>query len=453
MTAPAREGAHGRGVSIWVLGLLFGPLALLIGARAAIADNSYLWHITAGRIQLETGRVLATDPFSFTAQGAPWRTQSWLAELAYGWSVDRWGIEAGRWVAPLAGGVFFLIVAVILGRHLRVGFAMAALTAMTATLTIAYMNPRPVVFSYLTLALVVLASQHPGLRWTIPITTWLWAGLHGSYILAVVFLGLEWVRTRDSGFLKIGAVSLVASQLTAHGLALNGVLIEFVGGRDALARISEWRPPELLSWPSPPVLVGLVLLVAYASRRNVTWREGVPLVMWFLFGLTAVRSIPVMWIALLPQLSTYSAEWEGTVGDRARLPAPVLAVAGVGVLAISLLVPYEAGLDEEVFPIEAASRLTEPRVFHADAVGGYLIYSQWPDRLVYIDDRAELFQDQYVAFADTYDVREDWRGEFDKWSIDQALLPRDATLAQLLRSEGWGASYEDVEFVVLDRPQ
>ncbi len=55
-------------------------IVALIAARS-ISDNSFLWHIRAGAVQLADERVILSEPFSFTMLGAPWRTQSWLVEL------------------------------------------------------------------------------------------------------------------------------------------------------------------------------------------------------------------------------------------------------------------------------------------------------------------------------------------------------------------------------------
>ena len=52
--------------------------------------------LRAGELQLEIGRVLTTDPFSFTAGGEAWRTQSWLAELGYAWLEDVTGVVGNR---------------------------------------------------------------------------------------------------------------------------------------------------------------------------------------------------------------------------------------------------------------------------------------------------------------------------------------------------------------------
>ncbi|MEX0946687.1 MAG: hypothetical protein WD064_04920, partial [Acidimicrobiia bacterium] len=78
--------------------ILLPLFAAVIAARLPVRDNSYLWHVRAGTLQIERGEVLTTDPFSFTAMGRPWRTQSWLADLLYGWADNLWSLET---VTPL----------------------------------------------------------------------------------------------------------------------------------------------------------------------------------------------------------------------------------------------------------------------------------------------------------------------------------------------------------------
>ena len=67
---------------VWLLAPF---VALVAPLSRPISDNSFLWHVRAGTVQLDLGEVLRADPFSYTSGGEPWRTQSWLAELGYGW--------------------------------------------------------------------------------------------------------------------------------------------------------------------------------------------------------------------------------------------------------------------------------------------------------------------------------------------------------------------------------
>src|SRR3954464_5653563 len=68
--------------------------ALAAFSPGVLNDSDTYWHIRAGEWMLAHRQVLRADVFSYTAGGAPWLTQEWLAEIvmALGWA-------AGGWVA------------------------------------------------------------------------------------------------------------------------------------------------------------------------------------------------------------------------------------------------------------------------------------------------------------------------------------------------------------------
>ena len=109
--------------------------------------------------------------------------------------------------------------------------------------------------------------------------------------------------------------------------------------------------------------------------------------------------------------------------------------------------------DDELFPVSAVAALAPGPLFHGDAVGGYLIYAAWPDRLVYTDDRAELYgEERFQEFVDVRAGRDGWQDVFESHGIDQALLAADATgLQEVLAASGWSERYRDTDFVVLSR--
>jgi hypothetical protein len=124
----------------------------------------------------------------------------------------------------------------------------------------------------------------------------------------------------------------------------------------------------------------------------------------------------------------------------------------VSVIVVPWAIPIEGGLDDELFAVEAVESLRPGPAFHDDAVGGYLIYASWPERLVYIDDRAELYGDSFIEFVKARDADQIWRDVFDRYSIEQALLKHDDRLSQVLLAEGWRPVFEDDRFVVLVSP-
>ena len=81
-----------------------------------------------------------------------------------------------------------------------------------------------------------------------------------------------------------------------------------------------------------------------------------------------------------------------------------------------------------------------------------MIYSQWPDRQVFIDDRAEVHGAE--GFEELLAVErgsERWRGVFESSPITEVLLTlsRAENLADELAEEGWSETYRDEYFVVM----
>src|SRR4051812_35584025 len=66
--------------------------ALAAFAPGLLNDSDTYWHISAGQWMLAHHQLLRADVFSYTAAGAPWHTQEWLAEIlmALAWKADGW---------------------------------------------------------------------------------------------------------------------------------------------------------------------------------------------------------------------------------------------------------------------------------------------------------------------------------------------------------------------------
>ena len=63
------------------------PLLLFIGLGAFVwltpAQNDTWWHLRHGQAMWETGSLLRTEPFSYTALGHEFRNYWWLSQLAF----------------------------------------------------------------------------------------------------------------------------------------------------------------------------------------------------------------------------------------------------------------------------------------------------------------------------------------------------------------------------------
>ena len=442
-----------RRVSVGHIAMAVPIIAAVISARIPVRDNSYLWHVRAGTLQIDVGRVLTEDPFSFTAAGRAWRTQSWLADLLYGWLDRKWGLAV---VIPIVAVGALLIVGSIALRNYRIlgsPLPAAVATAWVMWLLIGYFTPRPVVFSLGFLALMLVIADEDRLRWALPPLIWLWASVHGGFVVGIGYLVLDGLRRRDRRrIVDVAAVTLI-SLLTAHGLGTWQVVLQFLGNTEALDLIVEWLTPNLISIELFPFLLGIIAIMIGAIRGRVVMRDLWVIIPFLGFAFTANRSVPLAALVLAPWFVTALMPLGKKPTHTTRVQGVVNAVLLALVIVLPWAIPIEGGLDEELFGVEAVEHLEPGPVFHDDGVGGYLIYSKWPDRLVYIDDRAELYEEEFIEFVKARDADDVWRDVFARHEIRQALLKQEDRLGQVLVAEGWNPVFEDDRFILLTAPE
>jgi hypothetical protein len=449
MTGTAVEPSSRRRFSFSQLVLVIPWVALAIDAWAPIRDNSFLWHIRAGELQAGAGEVLVADPFSFTMLGEPWLTQSWLAELLYSWGERNWGLGFVPPMLLVLSSITFLAIGLLAYRRSRSTSATAIVVGLSTLLLISFLVPRPVLFSFALFALVILAWDRRSTRWTVPLLFWIWASVHGSFAIGLVYVGLTIIAEADWRAVPTAVAAGLATFATAHGLGVIRILFEFSEAGPALALLSEWRRPELWSIVFAPFLIGIGIIIWGAVRGRVTPRHVWLLAPFLLLAFSATRAVPPAWIALVPLISVSLAGLR--VGEARRFSSPAAVVFALVVFIMPLLLASDASIDVERFPVAAAAELDDVPTFHDDRAGGYLIWAEGPDRLVFLDDRAELYGERMAEFVEIRDLERDWRPVFERDGIEQVLLQADQELIGELEAAGWAVAYED-EFYVVLRP-
>jgi hypothetical protein len=422
-------------------------VALVIDAWAPIRDNSFLWHIRAGELQAAAGRVLIADPFSFTMHGEPWRTQSWLAELLYSWGESHWDLGFVPPMMLILSTITFAALGLIAYRKSKSVAATAIVLILSIVLFISFLVPRPVLFSFALFALVILAWDRRATRWTVPFLFWIWASVHGSFAIGLAYIGLTIIVERDWRGLRVAIVAGLSTLLTAHGLGVIGFLLDFSKAGSSLPLLTEWRRPELLSAVFLPFVIGVALIIVGSARRVIETRHLWILVPFTALSLTATRAVPPSWIAIVPLVALSLTGLR--IFQTGRFSRPAVAIFVSGILIVPLFLVSAPRIDEVRFPVAAAGALDDTPTFHDDRTGGYLIWRDGPDRLVYIDDRAELYGDRLQEFVDVRDGTIDWKPVFERDGIEQALLLADWDLVTRLEDAGWRAVYRDDLYVVL----
>lgn len=440
-------GPEWRRLSIAHLVLLVPWIALVIDAWDPLVDNSFLWHIRAGTLQNEFGAVLTADPFSFTMGGESWRTQSWLVELLYGWAESLTGLGFVPYMVLLVSGLTFVAIGLVAYGRSKSVPATGFVLILSVLALISFLVPRPVIFSYLLMALVVLAWERPKTLWSLPFLFWIWAAVHASFVIGLLYIGLSMVMNKEWRRIPTGIVAGLATLATAHGLGVVSFLLDFLESSEALRYLTEWRRPELLEPVFLPFLGGLVFVVIGAFRDRIYPHHLWLVVPLALLGMNSVRAIPPAWLALVPLVALSLSGLE--IGSRSGLRRRLAAVFVVVVLVLPFLLAEDGTLSEERFPVEALARLDQAPTLHSDVVGGFLIWAEGPDRKVYIDDRAELYGDRMGEFVAVRSGRADWEPVFRRDGIEQALLAVEEHLVPELLDAGWVTVHEDEHFIIL----
>jgi hypothetical protein len=447
MSQAAPEPSRRR-VSVAHLVVLIPWVALVIDAWAPIRDNSFLWHVRAGELQVRAGEVLTTDPFSFTKQGESWLTQSWLAEIAYSWLEDVFGgLGFVPWMLLVLTTLTFVSIGVFSYARSRSMTSTAVVLLLSTVLMVSFLVPRPVIFSFALFGLVICAWESPRLRWTLPFLFWVWASMHGSFAIGLAYVGLSLIAEREWRWLPTAIVSGLVTLATAHGLGVVTMLLDFVEVRETLSLLSEWRRPELTSPVFIPFLLGLLIVAIALIRKRLPWRHLWLVAPFAVLGATSLRAVPPAWMAIAPAVAMALGPLAiGTARRISMVPGSVFAAV---VVVLPFLVRDEGGLSQERFPVAASAQLEDVNTFHDDRAGGYLIWAMGPEFEVYIDDRAELYGEQLAEFVAVRDGEEPWEPVFAEEGIGQALLPADSDLVAEIAEAGWGIVHRDEEFVVL----
>ena len=429
-------------------------LALLpLAAAGPIGDNSFLWHVRAGSAQWDLGRVLSADAFSYTMTGAAWRTQSWLAELGYA------GLEGATGGVGWAAAMVTIICLTALG---LVGLSVYAATKSTFSVAIwlfiavwlfaPFANPRPVILSYLLLAALVLIIRLDNRSlWAVWPLMWIWAALHGSWLIGLGLLVLEAVRRRSWKVASLAGLSVIAISLTAHGLGVWLILRDFMANRDALEFLVEWSRPDLFDIVQGPFLLIVAAVVVAVVRRRIRPNDLWIVLPFLVAGFTTQRTVVLAAIVLLP----YAAlAFDVKVPATARRRGGLAWTVAVLVIAIGIVAVVRPGdtFDEERFPSDQLMDVVETdRFFHDDAVGGYLIYRDWPQNQVYIDDRAELYGAGFFQ-----GLRDAKAGEYEElfaeYDMTEAIVKPAWGLALQLERDGWVSVYSDEFFGLYRAP-
>src|ERR1022692_1849731 len=168
---------------------------VIYGALAdfrSMDDPDMWWQMASGRYMLESGHVMRTEVFSYTAKGEPW-TYPVGAGILFHWLYKLGGFTLLSLLSPLIGGATTLLLLIRRRSLLRCWMvALAVPSIVFSTLVRANMFSTLLAAVYLTILWDVLniEDDQPVSRaiWLLPPLMLLWVNLHPGFIYGLALV-------------------------------------------------------------------------------------------------------------------------------------------------------------------------------------------------------------------------------------------------------------------------
>jgi hypothetical protein len=446
--------------------LNFALWAALAGfALAALSpgllnDGDTYWHIRAGEWMIAHGAVLRADPFSYTAAGAPWHTQEWLAEIfmALGWRTGWAGIHIlFAAAAAVTAGVTGYFV------RKRVDFVPALLAVVLGLSCVTgSLLARPHMLSLPLLAIwaAELAAAreknkppHLGLIAVMP----LWANLHGSFAFGLALAGAMAVeaiiedRKAALGWAIFLLGATIACLATPFGVA--GLLFPFkLSAMQGLGHIGEWQPSDFRQVSPFAIALLATLFVLGSGKVKVPVIRLLILLGLVWLALSHGRHQMLLGVVAPILLAPSLAKAWPARSDSGKALWMALAAAGFAALILARFVMPVVRTDDPVSPVTALAHVPrfvrETPVLNDYSFGGYLI---WNGVKPFIDSRADLYGDIFLQnyAAITAPDKDALAATLAFYHVRWTIFAADAPVVKLLdATPGWHRFYTDKLAVV-----
>ncbi len=325
----------------------------------------------------------------------------------------------------------------------------------------------------------------------LPALMLLWVNLHGGFLMGFVLLGIyllaagirffsqgdgaqreltgKWAKTLGA----ITGLCALASFANPYGYKLHVHVYQYLSNRFLMDHIDEFLSPNFHGLPQKCFALLLLLsMLTLAINRRPSRSSHLLLVLFAAYaGLYASRNIPIASILLAlviaPLLSQAIAELaaRNEVSSALRQCSSRLQSFSerVGSMeiqfrghlwpAIALLLGFwvclhhgwlgsrqimDAQFDAKRFPVQAAEVLVQKQVhepvFSPDLWGGYLIYRLYPQLKVVVDDRHDLYGEEFLKdYLKTIRVEAGWDKLLNENHVNWILIPVGSSLSSILK--------------------
>jgi hypothetical protein len=496
--------------------LLFGLSSGALG-RLLLRDGGTGWHIRNGQLMLQTHSITRVDSFSATMSGQPWYAWEWLYDVLVAAVHHGLGLNGVVfYTAAIMAATFVLVfhLAMRRGGSLPIAFFLLVLSLGASAI---HFLARPHVLSWLLTViwfeLLDSSASATGLEkdrrlFYFPVLMMLWVNLHGGFLFGFILLGVYLVgggiqyftcrvqREEIRDWLKrlglVSVSSLLASFVNPYGYKLHLHIYRYLSDRFLMNHVSEFLSPDFHGVAQQCfALLLLVTIAALASARRKPEPTQLLVILVAAFsGLYASRNLPASSMLLTLMIAPLLSETVEKASENAEIAGWLRALLSrlhrFGVRMQSLELRFQGHLwlvlafiiglwacmhggrlgstqlinayfDDKRFPVEAAEVIAkrgirEP-IFCPDQWGGYLIYRLYPQTKVLVDDRHDLYGDQFFKdYLKVVFVQPEWEKVLDERHVDWVLVQKNSSLGTILgQTSGWKLIHGDETAVLFQR--
>ncbi len=417
-----------------------------------IANSDTFYDITTGQYILHNFKIPAHDIFSLPALGAEWVPHEWLAQIIFYLVYAAGGFFGLIFFCALLGVLAYLILWHLAFKR-GVNFNLSLLILFVLSyLTLELWVPRPQIFSYLSLALLIYFLEsyrdNPAKKYLIGsvLTLWFWANTNASFILGLVIIFFylfseavnrrwKWWSRKNLSFDAIKNLGIAAAGSSLFAVFLNPAGYKALFYSSYVQEVAnylgvlEWKPITVFLYEAQAQLfVAMIFLAdAFFAWWFLSRKESRDMT---LFGLAAgislmpfisIRHVGFWPIALfVPAAMSLSEVLKNFLFKFSDKTFRVFLLA-VGVIFISsrLLLMPKTPVNENIIPVKAVDFIQENNlhgpVFNLYNEGGYLIFRLWPQDKVFIDGRSEVYRGQpIIDFFTIFGLHSGWEKTADE---------------------------------------
>ncbi len=399
-------------------------LACAIFTITPVSSNDTFWHIASGRRFLQTGEVPRVDAFTYSCAGRPWVNHEYLAGAIFAAADTMAGIPGVTVFCSLlvvmTSLLFWLTACAGVPRASRL-FPLVLCVALFAVLP--RLVPRPHLFSlaFAGFTMLVLRDVERGRRrliWFVPPVLWIWAQLHGGFLLGLGFLVLLGVRLLTVRDARAYALVLAPAPLLLlagpYGSETFTFPLSLLSAKTFMEYIAEWQPILGGSPLAQPLChhVGLLLAGSGVVASLWLWRRkdlALTELVWILALTFMVVFLNMRRLLAYPVLAATVPLTQAICRLRAPKALPAwLPLAPLPVLCLFLAygIPVGGGtyqvvqlglgpnVPKKALDLAEANGI-QGNSYNSYTLGAYITYRLWPHAKTVIDSRNLVYSEAF----------------------------------------------------------